>query len=257
MVELLTATLALCRQLADKDASHAADCAVAAIQALSKAEPVLASEPPTDWKKDLDLAQELVRKAHDQKVTRPDLYESLVSLLAREAYIEGKRGNKERRAELNKQALQWVENGLRLGQEAKLPSDRLLALNMLAAEMKTVAGGKAESIAENLNALKEVKAPPRARSSPWWRRPPPNATAGSPRCANCWNRLLPPTNRSWPFERTWCSAAFTWRWGSPTRRWSVCSRWRRRTRSSIACRRKRSPGRWNSFAAQKTWPCSW
>ncbi|MGH7171529.1 MAG: hypothetical protein ACRELG_14735, partial [Gemmataceae bacterium] len=160
VVELLTATLALCRQLADKDASRVTDCALAAIQSLSKAEPVLMSEPPSDWNKDLDLAQELVRKARDQKVTRPDLYEALAGLLAREAHIEGKRGNKERRTELNKQARQWVEDGLRLGREAKLPAKQLLLLNARAAEMKTLAGDKAESIAENLNALKEVKAPP-------------------------------------------------------------------------------------------------
>lgn len=163
VVELLTATLSLCRQLADKDAARVADCALAAIQALSKAELVLASEPPPDWNKDLNLAQELVRKAREQNAARPGLYEAIAGLLAREAHLEGKRGNKERRAELNQQALQWVEEGLRQGKEAKWPAEQLVPLNMLAAEMKTVAGGKTDNVAGHLNALKEVKTP-RART---------------------------------------------------------------------------------------------
>lgn len=163
VVELLDATLKLCQQLADKDTTRIADCALSAIAALSKAQPVLVSEPPPNWNDDLEVAQELARKAREQKVSNPSLYESLAGLLAREAIVEGKRGHKERRDALNAQALQWVEEGLRLGAEAKLSPGALGLLNAVAAEMKTLAGGKAEQIAPYLTALKEARTP-RART---------------------------------------------------------------------------------------------
>jgi tetratricopeptide (TPR) repeat protein len=162
VVELLNATLSLCRQLAEREPAFVAVSALSAAQALSKAEPVLVSDPPPDWKQDLNLAQDLVRKAREQKAANPLLYETIGGLLSREAHIEGKRGNKERRAELSKQALQWIEDGLRLGAEANVPADQLLGLNAAAAEMLTITGGKSEQVRARLNALKESKSP-RAR----------------------------------------------------------------------------------------------
>jgi tetratricopeptide (TPR) repeat protein len=163
VIELLNETLALCQKLADKDPTRVPECALSVLQALSKAQPVLVLEPPPDWKKDLDVAQGLMRKAREQKVSNPTLYEAIAGLLAREAHIEGKRGHRDRRAELNKQALQWVEDGLRLGAEAKLPPLQLVGLNTLAAEMKTLNGDKPEQLRANLNALTEAKTP-RART---------------------------------------------------------------------------------------------
>jgi hypothetical protein len=157
VVELLAATLALCQKLADKDSAYVAECALSAIAALSKAEPVLVSEPPPDWNKHLELAQSLVGKARERKLAQPTLYQAIADLLAREAHIEGKRGHSERRAELNKQALKWVEDGLRLGTEAKLPPAQLATLYALAAEMKTIGGAKPEQITEYLNGLRESK----------------------------------------------------------------------------------------------------
>ncbi|HEY7326115.1 MAG TPA: tetratricopeptide repeat protein [Gemmataceae bacterium] len=159
VVELLQVTLSLCRQLADKEAGFVPLCGLSVAQALTKAEPVLLSEPPSDWKQDLNFAQDLVRKARDQKASNPLLYETIAGLLSREAHIEGKRGDWQRRTELNKQSLYWIEEGLRLGKEAKVPADKLLALNAAAAEMLTVIGGKSEQIRVYLSALRESKTP--------------------------------------------------------------------------------------------------
>lgn len=157
VVELLNATLGLCRRLTDDDAARAGECSLSALQALSKAEPVLGNAPPSDWSETLDLAQELTAKAHDRNVAQPGLYEAIANLLTREAYLEGKRGNSTRQAELKKQALQWVEDGLRLAKEANLPAEQMVGLNTLAAEMKALAGAKAEEVAVYLNALEEAK----------------------------------------------------------------------------------------------------
>jgi tetratricopeptide (TPR) repeat protein len=159
VVELLNATLTLCRQLAEKEPPLVSVCALSAVQALAKAEPAFLNEQPSDWKQDLDLAQDLVRKARDQKTTNPVLYETVAGLLSHQAYLEGKRGNKERQTELNKQALQWIEDGLRLGAELKIPADQLLGLHAAAAEMLTASGNKSEQIRVHLNALKESRSP--------------------------------------------------------------------------------------------------
>ncbi len=163
VVELLNATLSLCRKLTEREAAYTPICALSASEALAKAEPALLGATPPDWKQDLDLVQELARKARDQKVVNPLLYETIAGLLYREAFIEGKRGNKERKEELNKQAFQWFEDGLRLAQEAKVPAEQLVGLNAGAAELLTLAGAKQEKIRSYLNALKESKSS-RARS---------------------------------------------------------------------------------------------
>jgi predicted Zn-dependent protease len=159
VVELLNATLTLCRRLADKGPDHVAACALSAVQALAKAEPAFLNEPPSDWKQDLNLAHDLVRKARDQKASNPVLYATLAGLLSRQAYLEGKRGNKERQVEMTKQAQQWIEDGLRLGAEANVPADQLLGLHAGAAEMLTIARAKPEQIRVHLDALKESRSP--------------------------------------------------------------------------------------------------
>lgn len=163
VVEILNAALALCRQLAEKQPGYGPIYALSAAEALTRAEPALLGGRPADWKQDLDLVQELARKARDQKVSNPLLYETIAGLLSRQGFIEGKRGNKERREELNKQALQWFEDGLRLGAEAKLPAEQLLGLNAGMAEMMTITGVKSEKVSGYLTALKESKSP-RARA---------------------------------------------------------------------------------------------
>jgi Flp pilus assembly protein TadD len=157
VVELLHATLTRCRQLADQGPPYSAVCALSAVQALAKAGSAFWEESPSDWEQDLNLAQELVRKAREQKVSNPVLYETLASLLVREAYLAGKRANKERQAEWNKQALQWLEDGLRLAGEALVPAGQLVELHAKAAEIMTLAGAKLEKVRVHLNALNESK----------------------------------------------------------------------------------------------------
>jgi tetratricopeptide (TPR) repeat protein len=156
---LLRTTLDLCRQLADKNPANAADCASIAVLAMTKAQPALLGDPPSDWNKDFDLVQELTAKAREQKVARTELYEGVIGLFAREAFLEGKRGNKERHAKLSEMASKWIEAGLQTGADAKMTPLQLVELNMLAAETKVIAGEKREKIAPHLEALREAKTP--------------------------------------------------------------------------------------------------
>ena len=155
----LRSTLDLCRAIAEKNAAHAADSASIAVLAMTKAQPALLGDPPADWNKDFDLVQELTRKARDQKTTHTELYEGVIGLYAREAFLEGKRGHKERHAQLSKMASEWIEAGLAAGSDAKLTPLQLVELNMLAAETKVIAGEKMEQIAPHLKALRDAKTP--------------------------------------------------------------------------------------------------
>lgn len=155
----LRSTLDLCRTIAEKNSALAADCASIAVLAMTKAQPALLGDPPADWNKNFDLVEELTRKARDQKTTRTELYEGVIGLYAREAFLEGKRGHKERHAQLSKLASEWIEAGLKAGSDAKLTPLQLVELNMLAAETKIIAGEKLEQIAPHLKALRDAKTP--------------------------------------------------------------------------------------------------
>ncbi len=159
VVELLEATLDLCRKLADRVPMLVSECALAAIGAMNAAEPVLAIDPPPSWNKCLQSVQDLAAKAKEQKVVLPRLYESLASLLDREAHVEGRRGNAKRRAELDERAVQWIEDGLRLAAEAKTLPVQLAGLNALAAGILTLQGDKKDDVQRHLAALKEAKTP--------------------------------------------------------------------------------------------------
>src|SRR5262249_20615329 len=97
--------------------------------------------------------------ARDRKMIHPGIYETIADLLSRAAVVAGKSGNKERRDELNKQCLHWIDEGLRLGAESHLSVIQLIPLHAMAAEMKSATGGKPEEIAIHLNALKEAGTP--------------------------------------------------------------------------------------------------
>ena len=155
----LRTTLELCQKTAAKNAAHAADCALIAVLAMTKAQPALLGDPPRDWDKLFDLVEVLTGKARDQKTTRIELYEGLIGLYAREAFLEGKRGNKERHAQLSKMASEWIKAGLQAGEDAKMTPLQLVELNMLAAETKVIAGEKMEQIAPHLKKLREAKTP--------------------------------------------------------------------------------------------------
>jgi tetratricopeptide (TPR) repeat protein len=155
----LRSTLDLCRTIAEKNASHAADCASIAVLAMTKAQPALLGDPPADWNKNFDLVEELTSKARDQRTTHTELYEGVIGLYAREAFLEGKRGHKERHAKLSKMASAWIEAGLKAGSDAKMTPLQLVELNMLAAETKVIAGEKREQIDPHLQALRDAKTP--------------------------------------------------------------------------------------------------
>jgi tetratricopeptide (TPR) repeat protein len=159
VVELLDSTLELCRKLADRVPTLVSECTLSAIRALTDAEPVLATNPPPNWSKQLQSVQELAAKAREQKIALPQLYESLAKLLNREANIEGRRGQKKRQDELDQQSVQWIDDGLRIAAEAKIPPTQLVGLNALAADIKTIKGDKKDDISRYLSALKEAKSP--------------------------------------------------------------------------------------------------
>jgi tetratricopeptide (TPR) repeat protein len=161
VLEMLDTTLAFCAKMAGDDAPplNLEEAASTAVAAAARAQPVLAAAPPARWPEDLASVQALARKALQQSVTRPALYADLARLLLNEAQVQANRDNKERPAELRRQARQWVEDGLRVGEAAKVPAADLASLHALAAEMQVLAGGKRESIAPHLEALKQAGRP--------------------------------------------------------------------------------------------------
>jgi tetratricopeptide (TPR) repeat protein len=157
--ELLEDTLALCRQLARSNASWTGPCTRAAALAVMETLPTLKGEAEPQRKKSRETVLELARLARDQKESYPGLYEALADLLSREAAAEGQRGNKERRDELRKECVRWIDEGLRLGAKAHVAPARLVPLHAMAAEMRAEGGGKPEEIAVHLGALKEAGTP--------------------------------------------------------------------------------------------------
>jgi hypothetical protein len=165
IVDALSNLLALCQKTTGKDASPAwlEKSAVTALAAVARTETLVGTNPPPQWSAHLSAVQALAKKARDARVATPALYTEVATLLAREGYLEGRRNNKARQEELTKQAVGWIEDGLKAGADGKAPASELLGLHALAAEMKLVRGDKREAIAPHLAALKasqsaEVKA---------------------------------------------------------------------------------------------------
>jgi tetratricopeptide (TPR) repeat protein len=159
VAELLDTTLALCRKLADTNASWTNESARAAALAMTAALPALGGMPAQDWRKNFDLVVQLAKRARDRKMIHPGICEAIADLLSRASVVAGKSGNKERRDELNKQCLHWIDEGLRLGADSHLSAGQLVPLHAMAAEMRAATGGKPEEIARHLTALKEAGTP--------------------------------------------------------------------------------------------------
>jgi lipopolysaccharide biosynthesis regulator YciM len=161
VLDILDTTLKFCDKMAGGEAGTAAveQAALTAVRGASKLQPLVALAPPPRWRADVQEAQALAHNLLDKNLPQPAIYGEFAQLLEREAQLQGNRNNKTRQDDLRKQALQWVEDGLKAGKDANLPSAQLAELNALAAEMKTVMGVKREDIAPNLEALRQSKLP--------------------------------------------------------------------------------------------------
>jgi Tfp pilus assembly protein PilF len=158
---LLGGFLAFCQQTTSGEPKllwleTAANSALAAVAAV---EPYVAGDPPPQWTNHLNTIGALVAKARDRKVLVPTLYRDTASLFSREAQLEKNRSNAGRREELQKQALQWFEDGLRVCKEGGVSGAALADLNAPAAEMKVIMGFKREEITPHIQALRELKQP--------------------------------------------------------------------------------------------------
>jgi len=133
--------------LAGKDEGKAAlDKALqAAIDAAGKVQPQFEGRIDGQWKKALDDLQALATKAQEKKVATSATFSALSRLLNTEAVVEGKRGNRARADELQKQAKQWLDEGLKLSAEDKSNPAARFELLTLAAERAALGGKVAEA----------------------------------------------------------------------------------------------------------------
>jgi hypothetical protein len=162
-VAALGELLDFCRKtLETKPAAAVCTAAVrAALVGTQAAEPAVGAEPPAAWAGHLkavqDLAREaLARKAIQEPLSAPKVCADLAEVLTRQAALEGKRARPERKEELEKQAREWVELGLKLGKEARASAAVLAPLNTQAALTLLLRGAKRDEVAPYLAALREV-----------------------------------------------------------------------------------------------------
>jgi predicted Zn-dependent protease len=125
-----------------------------AVEGVARVEPFVTDLGSTRWQQRLEGVQNLTRKAMDQKLSRFDLYEKVAQLLARQAHVHARRGDRPRQAILNEQVTKWIEDSLRLGEETKAAASRLSGLHALSAELKAATGAKRADLQTSFEALR-------------------------------------------------------------------------------------------------------
>ncbi len=155
---IVNRTLDFCQKCPELNPDLTAERAAnTAVYATSAAQPYLAVERPDEWKKALATTESLVKRAGSSANLAN--YGRMAELLVHESHREGRAGRPERSAQLTKEALHWIEEGLKAGQARKAPPTALIDLHGLAARIKSVTGAKREELAPHIAALRESKAP--------------------------------------------------------------------------------------------------
>ena len=136
-------------------ASKLARCSDLTVQAMVRAQPFLAKERPEVWKGYLTTVTEQVRQTTAKNAGSPAMYMKVADLLARESELASKAGDTARQTDCRKQALTWVEEGLKAGQTRKLPPAQMAGLHETAARLKAVGGGKWTDLAPHLQVMRD------------------------------------------------------------------------------------------------------
>ncbi len=156
----LDSTLALCDRLsqpAGKDAPPADQAVRAAVAAAAMMQPVFTEENAKDWAPRLAQVQALARRAAENNQGAPAAYAQLAEVLSREAFLAARAGDKDKLAELRKQARAWTDTGLKVAAARKFAPAQVADLHAQAASLKVAEGAKRDALAPHLAVLREVK----------------------------------------------------------------------------------------------------
>jgi tetratricopeptide (TPR) repeat protein len=159
--DVLNAVLAFCGKAA-KEGNNRERLKVAvdtAVTAACRAQPYLSPKRPGEWQKCVDEVEALAHQAADKGLGTPAMYLQLAGLLHYDAHRAAGRGLKAQQAQLDKQALAWIEEGLKVGRAAGVPPADLDDLHAAAALAKAAGPGNTAAVQTHLNALRQSKKP--------------------------------------------------------------------------------------------------
>lgn len=154
LVRALKATLAVCDKLGRADASRLAEVLETAVASAARAQPFLVKKFTPDWHPAEAAILEIAHQAADKNLGSALAYVTLVEILRKDARLEGKREKPNRQEELKKEALEWLDVGLKVARAQKLSPAQMANLHALAADMKATDNANPADVEVHLQALK-------------------------------------------------------------------------------------------------------
>lgn len=133
-------------------------CFDALAQAGPRAQPFAAKDAAV-WTQYLSAAQRAAQAAAAQQQGEVVSFLRLAEVCGRESERLGKEGQSAPRDELRRQALAWIDAGLKQAQGRKLPAGATLPLHETALRLKAQMGAKREELAPHLAMLRESDKP--------------------------------------------------------------------------------------------------
>ncbi len=118
---------------------------------------VLGVQSPPEWLDIRGRIEKIAQQAVDAQINRPKAYASLARTLNQDAFLEGKRNNAEAKQELEKRALKWIDEGLKLAEN----DTNLGKMELISAAIEVRLGRKDKSteIEPYLDALRKMNDP--------------------------------------------------------------------------------------------------
>lgn len=158
IMNILKDCLDFCQRMEQKkDPAFQADMLVGVpVTVLSKAQPVLSQIYPEEWAQIVIQMKPTLQNALQRSIGAPRSFALFADTLYRDSLMLPKETPREKRQELAKEAMTYLDHGLALGKARKLQGAEMIDYHALAADMRFSFAKKREDLDRHLEVLKDV-----------------------------------------------------------------------------------------------------